>query len=101
MKCPRNKFQYLDYNTEADIELQKQEICRACVEYKGENYSWGQHCGAALICLVTGEQLGSEALYKLPKSSREHTTHTLSDKGQEEWNRRLEQIKKHTNRPLW
>lgn len=99
MKCPRNRFTHLDYSKE--LLAQQQEICKGCSEYKGEQFSWGEHCGASIACLITGKQLGPEEIERLPKEMRESTTHTISDEGRKEWIRRIETTKKKLNRPLW
>jgi len=99
MKCPRKKFTDLNYNE--DVIAQKKAICLACPDYLGEEKVWGEHCGAYLTCLMTGEKLGAEAFEKLPKHTRQSTTHTLSDEGRKQLNKKLTDLQKKTKRPLW
>lgn len=98
MKCPRQKFVDLDYSE--DVEEQKKDICRACPDYQ-MGKEWGEHCNAFLTCIVTGKKLGAEAFEKLPKDSRQTATHTVSDEGRQEYNSKLEQLKKQRKHPLW
>lgn len=99
MKCPRNKFKGLDYSQV--IADQKKEICKGCEDYKGESSSWGEHCRASLICLITGKKLSAEAFDRIPKEQREKATHTLSDEGRKEFIKRINDVKKNRNLPLW
>ena len=99
MKCPRNKFTNLDYSK--PLEDQKKDLCKVCSEYKGSQATWGQHCKASLICLLTGKTLGPEAFDQIPKEHRSHVTHTLSDEGRKEMIKRIESVKKSRRTPLW